>query len=388
MTTSLVTLRQYALVKPNSLRPDDLETALRRIEQDSASIRKTNSVPSNESVVQLLQRCREVASALVSREQAVSGTSTDEATSNATSSLLDLEENAGSNSNNSSSSSNNANNSENRTILQNQPRRRTATTGLTGPELRLANNISRTATNLLKDDKVFITPEALSCYTDTQTLLKNADNFPTIFHLYAHKPIPEENTSPVKYLKPNPKGINSAVPADIANKALDVAIDQKNLPLVLDIIDTTFCTTAFYRAKLFKKAAVPLGGLAAVPAASYAIASWASSLQNTMDPSTATGIALAAILTYVGGTSSMGVLAIVTANDQMERVVWMPGMPLRQRWLREEERAALDKVAVAWGFRNPWMRGEEEGEEWDNLHEFIGMRGMILDKSDLMPGMQ
>lgn len=338
--------------------------------------------------MQLLQRCREVASALVSREQAVSGTSTDEATSNATSSLLDLEENAGSNSNNSSSSSNNANNSENRTILQNRPRRRTATTGLTGPELRLANNISRTATNLLKDDKVFITPEALSCYTDTQTLLKNADNFPTIFHLYAHKPIPEENTSPVKYLKPNPKGINSAVPADIANKALDVAIDQKNLPLVLDIIDTTFCTTAFYRAKLFKEAAVPLGGLAAVPAASYAIASWASSLQNTMDPSTATGIALAAILTYVGGTSSMGVLAIVTANDQMERVVWMPGMPLRQRWLREEERAALDKVAVAWGFRNPWMRGEEEGEEWDNLHEFIGMRGMILDKSDLMPGMQ
>ena len=84
----------------------------------------------------------------------------------------------------------------------------------------------------------------------------------------------------------------------------------------------------------------------------------------------------------------MAVLAITTANDQMERVVWLPGIPLRHRWLREEERAAMDKVAVAWGFKDPWMRGEETGEEWESLREFIGMRGMILDKTDLMEGMQ
>jgi hypothetical protein len=72
----------------------------------------------------------------------------------------------------------------------------------------------------------------------------------------------------------------------------------------------------------------------------------------------------------------------------MERVVWQSGVPLRHRWLREEERAALDRVAVAWGFKDIYMRGEEEGEEWDSLREFIGMRGMILDKTDLMPGMQ
>lgn len=128
--------------------------------------------------------------------------------------------------------------------------------------------------------------------------------------------------------------------------------------------------------------------LATTPLGCYVAASWAASFQNTMEPSTATAVAFAATLAYVGGTSSVGVLAIVTANDHMERVVWMPGVPLRQRWLREEERAALDKVSIAWGFKDVYMRGEEEGEEWDTLREFIGMRGMILDKTDLMEGMQ
>jgi hypothetical protein len=34
------------------------------------------------------------------------------------------------------------------------------------------------------------------------------------------------------------------------------------------------------------------------------------------------------------------------------------------------------------------MRGEEVGEEWESLREFIGMRGMILDKTELMEGME
>lgn len=170
--------------------------------------------------------------------------------------------------------------------------------------------------------------------------------------------------------------------------ALDVAISQKNLSLVLAIIDNTFCAPAFHRAKVVRKAGVPLGGLAVAPMACYALASLASTFQNTMDPSTATGIAFAASLAYVGGTSSIGILAITTANDQMERVTWLPGIPLRHRWLREEERAAMDKVAVAWGFKDPYMRGEEVGEEWESLREFIGMRGMILDKTELMEGME
>ena len=255
-------------------------------------------------------------------------------------------------------------------------------------EAGLPTRLSLIATELLKDEKVFISPEALGCYTKIETMLKRADELPQIFHLYAYKPIPEEDSSPPKYLKPNPKSIRSAVPVDVANMALDVAIERRNLPLVLGIIDNSFSTPAFHRAKLFTKAAFPLGGLAISPVAGYGIATWVGSVQNTMDANTATGITLAAILAYIGVTSSTGIMAIITANDHMDRVVWMPGVPLRQRWLREEERAALDKVAGAWGFKDPYMRGEEEGEDWDNLHEAIGMRAMILDKSDLMAGMQ
>ncbi|KAE8391761.1 hypothetical protein BDV23DRAFT_152522 [Aspergillus alliaceus] len=336
--------------------PIDLEDALRQITNYSAEVLRLDSVPSNESIVKLLQQCEEIAEALVHQDQ-----DTTKKGDNEISNLLDLEE-------------------------KSATKKPSKSTQIADPQL--ANSLSQITYDLLTNEKVFISPEALACYTKIQSLLKRAEHFPEIFYLYAHKPVPEENTSPVKFHKANPKDINSAIPTDLANMALDVAIEQRNLSLVLAIIDNTFCAPAFSRAKIFKKAAVPLGGIAAAPAACYAVASWAATLQNTMDPSTATGIAFAASLAYVGGVSSVGILAITTANDQMERVTWLPGVPLRHRWLREEERAALDKVSLEWGFKDMYMRGEEEGEEWENLKEFIGMRGMILDKTDLMPGMQ
>ncbi|KAE8368286.1 hypothetical protein BDV27DRAFT_48101 [Aspergillus caelatus] len=354
-TTQMIPSR-FVSNTPETTPPRDLEDALRQITHDSAELRQLDSVPSNEAIVELLQRCEEIAEALVHQEQ-----DTTKKGDNEISNLLDLEE-------------------------KSATKKRTKSPKIADP--RLANALSEITYELLTDEKVFISPEALACYTKVQSLLKRAEHFPEIFHLYAHKPVPEENSSPVKFHKANPKDINSAIPTELANMALEVAIEQRNLSLVLAIIDNTFCAPAFSRAKVFKKAAVPLGGLAAAPAACYAIASWAATLQNTMDPSTATGIAFAASLAYVGGVSSVGILAITTANDQMERVTWLPGVPLRHRWLREEERAALDRVALQWGFKDIYMRGEEEGEEWENLREFIGMRGMILDKTDLMPGMQ
>ncbi|CAG8146314.1 unnamed protein product [Penicillium olsonii] len=339
------------------------DAALKDIARDASALHESNTVASNEVVVDLLQRCQRVAELLASRERdQTEESSGDEG--NAISSLLDLEE------------------KQNTTKSTGQPQ------SSQNPDPRLAEEVSQLAIAILKDEKVFISPEALAACTETLTLLRRAEHFPEVFHLYANKPVPEENSSPVKLLKPNPKSVNSAVPAELANKALGIAIEQKNLPLVLAIIDNTFCAPAFHRAKIFKKAGVPLVGLAAAPAACYAVASWAATFQNTMDPNVATGIAFAATLAYVGGTSSMGILAITTANDQMERVVWIPGIPLRQRWLREEERAAMDRVACAWGFKDPYMRGEEVGEEWASLREFIGMRGMILDKTELMAGME
>ncbi|KAI9372476.1 hypothetical protein BJX61DRAFT_507007 [Aspergillus egyptiacus] len=331
-------------------------TTLSEIQSDSAELRQSQTVPSNDAVVRVLQKCLLVAEAIAQQKRA----STKE--SNEISSLLNLEE---------------------KTTRKEQPK------STPNPQQQpSADALCRVVHSLLTDEKIFISPEALAIYVKIHTLLKRPERFAEIFYLYANKPIPEENSSPIKYLPPNPKHINSAIDIDLANMALDVAIEQRNLGLVLAIIDNTFCTPAFQRAKFFKKAAVPLGALATTPLACYAVASWAATFQSTMEPGTATAIAFAATLAYVGGTSSVGLLAITTANDHMERVVWLPGVPLRHRWLREEERAALDRVAIAWGFKDIYRRGEEEGEEWEALREFIGMRGMVLDKTDLMPGMQ
>ena len=48
----------------------------------------------------------------------------------------------------------------------------------------------------------------------------------------------------------------------------------------------------------------------------------------------------------------------------------------------------LDRVACIWGFNQNSRRGEEEGPDWEALREWIGLRGMILDKVSLMEGME
>ncbi|KAG0155037.1 hypothetical protein PDIDSM_610 [Penicillium digitatum] len=322
------------------------EAAIKEIARDASTLHQSNTVASNEVVVELLHRCQRVAESLVSRERDQSEESS-KGEGSAISSLLNLE--------------------EKQTASKSKGKPKSSQ----HPDPRLTDSVSQIAVGLLKDEKVFISPEALASCTETLTLLRRAEHFPEIFQLYAYKPVPEEGSSPVKLLKANPKNWLTWLLGPPSRS-----------------IDNTFCAPAFHRAKIFKKAGVPIIGLTAAPAACYALASWAATFQNTMDPNVATGIAFAATLAYVGGTASMGILAITTANDQMERVVWIPGIPLRQRWLREEERAAMDRVAVAWGFTDPYMRGEEVGEEWESLREVIGMRGMILDKTELMEGMQ
>lgn len=315
-------------------------------------------------MVQLLQGCQAVAESLVQQEQDERKATHKSKDSNAVSSLLDLDEKP-------------------------QPgTKQPPTTRKRHPEAQLGESVSKLANTIIKDDKVFISPEALAAYTKTHALLRKPEYFPEIFHLYANKPVPEANSHPIKYSTPNPKSINNAVPTDLANLALDIAIETKNLGLVVGVIDHTFCAPAFHRSKIVRKASFPIFGLGCAPAACYGIASWLATMQDAMDPAMARGIMVSCIFTYVFGTASLALLSILTHNDQMQRVVWIPGVPLRQRWLREEERAALDRVAVAWGFKDIGMRGEEEGEEWEHLREFIGLRGMILDKTELMPGME
>ncbi|KAI5292534.1 hypothetical protein KEM52_006283 [Ascosphaera acerosa] len=259
---------------------------------------------------------------------------------------------------------------------------------------------------LLRDSKVFISEKLLRLYTELQCKMQQAEQFPEVFRLFATKPIPLRQqhaekgletlgSSPtaagaaeIKHTSNSPDSPKSAIPADLARLALDVAIRQRNLPLALAILDTTFCTKAFRRAKIIRHAGLPAAFALTAPPGAYVAAKYASTFTTAMDAGTATWVSFSAILAYLTFTGAIGFVAIATANDQMQRVVWAPGTPLRERWVREEERHALDRIACAWGFKDPARRGEEEGEDWEALREIIGLRGMILDKSDLMDGME
>ena len=251
-----------------------------------------------------------------------------------------------------------------------------------------ADNISSTAYSIITDPKVFITPALLAAYLYTQSVLGRPESFPQIFDLYASKPIPQPGRLPIKYKDANPKRASSAVPLVLAHSALTAAIEAKDLPLCLGIIDTSVCTTASKRSKVLRRALLPFSGLALAPAAAYVLAAQLAQYQHSMDHQMATNMAFVGIVAYIGFTATIGVVAVATANDQMDRITWAVGTPLRERWLREEERALVDRVAGAWGFQDENKRGEEEGGEWEALREWVLMRGMVLDKPELMEGME
>ncbi|MCJ1328292.1 hypothetical protein MMC10_004968 [Thelotrema lepadinum] len=250
--------------------------------------------------------------------------------------------------------------------------------------------ISTAAWDLIRDAKVFITPDILKSYVEIQSLLSHPESLAEVFSLYASKPIPQpsKGSEPIKFYPSNPNKISTAIPFDTASTALSAAIRAEKLTLALDIIDRTVCTPSFRRAKLVRRALVPGIALASVPVGAYSLASQFSAVQEALSSANATGIAFAGILTYFSATATIGVVAMTTANDHMERVTWANGTPLRERWLREEERQMYDLVAAAWGFKEGWKRGEEEGEDWMALRELIGMRRMMLDRVELMEGME
>lgn len=252
----------------------------------------------------------------------------------------------------------------------------------------LADKISMTAYRIMIDPKVFITPILLSTYVTTQCILSRPESFPQVFDLHASKPMPQRGTSPVKFENANPNSLSSAVPLDLAHSALTAAIEIKDLSLCLSIIDTTVTAAAYKRNKSFREALFPATGLALAPAAAYVLASQLAHLQHSMDNQMATQMLCVGIVAYVGFTAMIGFVAVTTSNDQMDRITWQKGTPLTERWLREDERALVDRVAGAWGFQAMSMRGEEDSEEWEALREWAGSRGLVLDSPELMEGME
>lgn len=250
------------------------------------------------------------------------------------------------------------------------------------------DQLSQIAYSIISDHSIYVTPAILRLYVKIQAKLGNPKSFPEVFHLYAHKPIPLQDTVPIQYKKQRPNSITSAIENETAEIALQSAIDVRQLNVAIDIIENTYATTAYQRAKFVRRALIPVATIAVAPVAAYILASQLANFQDMMDPEVATKGVFVGIISYVGFTTMVGFIAVTTANDQMDRVTWAPGVPLRERWLREEERAAFDKIAGAWGFRESWRRGEEEGEEWEALRECIGRQGMILDRLELMEGME
>lgn len=255
---------------------------------------------------------------------------------------------------------------------------------------RLKHALSTKAFDVLIHPPVFITPRILQLYVDLQCLLKRPESFPAVFTLYREKPVPRPSSQDgvVTYDSTNPDKPAAAVQPAVAEMAIDAAIASRDLSLALATIGATYCTKAWKRSKFLRGALLPLTGFLLTPPAAYTLATRYSDYQNTMDPAMATNIAMAAMMTYSVCVGSIGYVALTTANDQMVRVTWAPGVPLWERWTREEERAALDKLSQAWGFASTEKWGEEEGEEWDYLKEFCGLRGMMLDRVELMDGME
>ncbi|KAI0454748.1 hypothetical protein F5B21DRAFT_474004 [Xylaria acuta] len=249
------------------------------------------------------------------------------------------------------------------------------------------DKVSETAYSTMAYPPVFISPKLLKQYVQVQAKLGRPETLPKVFQLYASKPLPKEGSEPVTYTEQNPNRAANAIESEVVDIALDTAIAAKNLDAAVGIIENSYGTTAFVRNKLLRNGLLPLGTFAATPVAAYILASNLSGLQQAMDSAVATSVAFAGIIAYVGFTASIGFVALTTANDQMKRVSWAPGIALRKRWIREEERAALDRIACAWGFQETWRQGDEEGADWNALREYIGQKGMMLDRTELMDGM-
>jgi hypothetical protein len=253
-------------------------------------------------------------------------------------------------------------------------------------ELPSPTYLSKLAEGLLRHPTVFISPDVLAVYIHLQRLLARPRSIPEILYLYANKPVPVQGSSPPKFSKPSPSAAKQAIPADLAHDALTAAIDAKDLSLALNVVDHTYRAPAWRRHRIITKLGTPGALVAIAPLALYMIAQELSVYSGFIDPFTYKIYAFAGMSTYALCTGTLGFVALTTYNDDHDRVVWRPGVPLLDRYLRADERAALDRIACAWGFKEEWKRGDEEGDDWEGLRQWILLRGMVLDKPDLLPG--
>ncbi|VBB72659.1 Putative protein of unknown function [Podospora comata] len=251
----------------------------------------------------------------------------------------------------------------------------------------VVDKVSEAAYAIVAHPAVVITPQVLEEYVRLQARLGRPQTLPQVLGLYGSKPTPKEVSGSIRYTDSNPGRASKAVDPAVAEAALNAAIEADNLEAAIGVVEATYSSKSYLRAKVIRKGLLPAGLAGAVPLALYLLASEFAQFQSAWDHASATKIAFAGALCYVGFTGTIGMVAAFTANDQMKRVTWAIGTPLGHRWLYEDERAALDKIACAFGFSEEHRYGEEEGEEYLWLREYLLSRSMILDAVDLMEGM-
>ena len=330
----------------------------------AASVVDVETLPSEEAIQNAMQICEELSRTLSEPQDQES--SSPNSTNGPTLNLLSLEQEQG------------------EIIKHSQPTAQP-------PKLidsNLGNAISTTAYKIMADPKVYITSQLLSTYVSTQIRLRRPQSFPEIFDMYRSKLVPRPGSFPIQYRKQNPDHPASAIPLPIAQNALSAAIEAKELQLCMDIVDATVCNRAHLRRRCLRYLTLPGIAVAATPFAVYEISSRIADWQDQMDKPYAIAFCFTAIMAYVYFTSLLGWVAIGTYNDHHDRITWQPGTQLRFRWVREDERAMVDRIALAWGFRDRKKRGEEEGEDWEWLREWSGRRALVLDAVELMEGMQ
>ncbi|RDA95958.1 hypothetical protein CP533_5838 [Ophiocordyceps camponoti-saundersi (nom. inval.)] len=254
--------------------------------------------------------------------------------------------------------------------------------------LEASNAVSYAAYTMITNPKIEMHADVLALYVQIHNLLGRPESLPSVLRLYATKPKPVAKDGEIQFVPQNPNSPSKAIEIGVADLALGAAIEAKHLDSALGIIEATVCTKAFRRQQILKHATTPAIALATLPFSIYALSTaYALYCQNTMDVVTATAICCTGITGYFLSVGSLGMIAKLSHKEQMRRVTWTPGTPLRYRWLREKERAALDAVACAWGFKEEFRHGEETGADWEGLKEYMGYRQMLLDRVEFMKGM-
>ncbi|KAK4208805.1 hypothetical protein QBC37DRAFT_443717 [Rhypophila decipiens] len=251
----------------------------------------------------------------------------------------------------------------------------------------LADKISGAAYSIISHPPVVITPQLLQKYIALQARLGRPESLPQVLELFASKPTPRLISGSIRYTERNPDSMKNATEPEVTEAAIDAAVAARNLDAAIGIVENTYGAKPFKQSKLVSRALLPGIIAGSAPIGIYLIATRVAHIQEAFDQGIFTMVAFAGIFTYYVCTGSLGLIAMGTFNDHMKRVSWAEGIPLWERWLREEERAAYDKIACSFGFSDELRAGEEEGEEFESLREFMLHRGMILDKVNLMPGM-